>query len=198
MRRRLFHGIGACALSASLCLAMAGCTFSETITQTIYDQDEKNEVDDTQTLLVNTLNAKRKTDQLPKLVTDDRQKEKQDTTENLPSYGGDTSKALVAKPRESKKKNEQKAEPEQTDTAGEQQSKGTGSNSSAEEGRGDGSSRGTETDDEDGRGDAKGKDGKNPKESGGTQSRVPPRARTPTTRSRSTRTTATCPRSRRA
>ena len=74
-----------------MCVGVLGaCTFSETITQTIYDQDPSNEVDETKTLLVNSLKAKETSESLPQL-TNDEIYAAQDTWDvihaTMPKYG---------------------------------------------------------------------------------------------------------------
>lgn len=78
----------------------SGCNPSDTITQIIYDQNPENEMDETQTLLVNDPNATQTSDSLPKMESAEDDSRQQDTIADLPHYGGDTSQALVAKPVE--------------------------------------------------------------------------------------------------
>lgn len=98
--------IGACmACGALLALGLGGCTHSDTITQTIYDNDPNNPQGESQSVMLNDINAKQTTESLPKLANETSSKKKQDTDQNLPSYGKGTSDALVAKPVSASSKN---------------------------------------------------------------------------------------------
>lgn len=89
-----------CILAAFL-LALGGCAFSETITQKIYDSNPNNEVDTTaQKVLNNTLDAEKTSDQLPQLSVDNS-KEKQETDQDLPTFGEGASSAPTVQPLKS-------------------------------------------------------------------------------------------------
>ena len=174
-------------LSVLFAASLSGCNLSDTVTETIYEQNPENEVDDTRTILVNDPNATVVSDTLPKLVTSDTDDNEQDTTADLPRYGGDTSEMLTAKPTESTVEDDQTTDnPSQADSnpdtstviddPGEQETEQTGegsagndtsSKSSSKKGRkkgskGKGKGSSNTTDDDAGRGDKANKKGKNP------------------------------------
>ena len=154
-----------------MCVGVLGaCTFSETITQTIYDQDPSNEVDETKTLLVNSLKAKETSESLPQLTNDDSKKEKQETEEDLPTYGGDTSDALVKAPKESEKDKNQDAETDNSTTDNDTNTaQRSGTQQVSEQGDGDtGAKKSSKENGSDGSGSKKG-EGDNPDNTGGGQ-----------------------------
>lgn len=161
-RGRLFTGLLCVCLLAVFACCLAGCVYSETITQKIYEQTDDNEVDEeAQTLLVNTLDAEQTSDALPTLATDNTSKDKDKTEENLPQYGEDLSDVLVAQVEES-----EDAADDQV-TSGGTGSSGIGTTSAGmpEDGDDEGASS------EDGEGDAVG-EGENPEAEGDTVSEV--------------------------
>ena len=163
--------------------SFAGCNPSDTIMQIIYDQNPENEVDASQTLLVNDPDASQMSDTLPKLVSQDSNSNAQQTTADMPRYGGDTSQALVAKPEEALTDEEDEVETSiVADIISETTSEGQGVKREGEDKSGE-SEKGDEGDDEgddepavefdddtDGTGDDAGDDGENPDFEGDNQS----------------------------
>lgn len=173
VKRRNLSKLLAAIFTAITLVAAVGCTPSETIMQIIYDQDPQNEVDVTQTLLVNDPNAEKASDTLPKLVSDETNANAQNTKAELPRYGGDTSEVLVAKPVEGPTEEEGDVESSQagddSDSAtANAPGKGSDSEKSPEgesgvQGEDDGEDDpGADFEPDDGRGDDAGDDGENP------------------------------------
>lgn len=82
---------------AVLLFALGGCTYSSTITQVVYDNNQDSPVDSSQSVMVNDIKAEQTTTSLPKL-TNDSSDSKQDSNQDLPKYGEGESNALVAAP----------------------------------------------------------------------------------------------------
>ena len=150
-------GITACAAALAMCLG--GCTISETITQVIYDDDPNNPVDGSQSVMINDIDAKQTTTSLPKLVNDPNSEEKQDTDQDIPSYGEGTSNKPVPLPVKATVQQEEELEDEEEndddtpdDNAGEATEDGDGEGEEAAAGEGE------EADEDDGKSpDNKGK-----------------------------------------
>ena len=84
-----------------LMAVLCACNPSDTITQIIYEQNPENEVDETQYVLVNSPTAEITSDALPQISIDDEEDEKNETEEELPSYGDGDSWESVPEPVES-------------------------------------------------------------------------------------------------
>lgn len=86
----------ACILLLTACaLLMAGCVYSDTITERVYDSDPSSKVDESiPPKLINTVTASIKTDSLPRLDHDEQSQEQEKEEEELPVFDGDTSDAV--------------------------------------------------------------------------------------------------------
>ena len=103
-------------------VACTGCIPSNTITQVYYSQDEANEIDyDAPKILVNTPDAKQKSSDLPRLQTVQDAPMKDETIDELPEYGGDTSNMEVKEPEESTKDSERTAPREDSTKPGDKE-----------------------------------------------------------------------------
>ena len=107
-----FKRAGRAIAAAALAFALSGCTYSSTITQVIYDNNQDSPVDDSLSVMVNDIKAEQTTTSLPKLSNTESDS-KQDTNQDLPQYGEGTSNALVAAPVTTATKNNNKSQTEE-------------------------------------------------------------------------------------
>ena len=96
------------ALAVFSVTGLCGCVFSDTITEKVYDSDEQSLVDATvEPVLVNTVDAKETSDEMPSLDYNPKSDSKDDTKVTLPVYSDDASKAAselpAPRPRYNKK-----------------------------------------------------------------------------------------------
>lgn len=70
-----------------LAVLLCACNPSDTITQVIYEQNPQNDVDETKYVLVNSPTAEITSNLLPQLEVDEEEDEKNETKEELPTYG---------------------------------------------------------------------------------------------------------------
>lgn len=126
--------------------ALPGCLPSDAITQKIYDnKDDSLEEDDAQKVLYNDIKAKKTVDTLPKLQNT-KSKKKNETDQDLPRYGGDTSNALVAQPtykNEAQNRGKVSTKTEKSEKTDEERNSGDADKSSTGEGARSAAGRGT-------------------------------------------------------
>lgn len=147
-----------CACVCALALGLCACTFSDTITQVVYDNDPNNPEGETQSVMYNDVNAKETTASLPKLSNQTKSKKKQDTDQDLPSYGKGDSNALVAKPVSgTSKEKKDLSSKEDNKEESRDQSSGDASNSGKDKGKDSSAGEGSQKNK---------KKGKNPDEEG--------------------------------